>query len=59
MKMKGSEKNMELSIIVPVYNIEEYIVQCVDSILAQSFTEFESILADDGSCDTSGRICDL
>lgn len=50
---------MELSIIVPVFNIENYIVQCIESILAQSFSEFECILVDDGSQDGSGEICDL
>ena len=48
----------ELSIIVAVYNIELYLHRCIDSILAQSFTDFECILVDDGSTDTSGSICD-
>src|SRR5574344_1932751 len=48
----------EVSIIVPVYQVENYIRQCVDSILAQTFTDFELILVDDGSKDESGRICD-
>ena len=48
----------EVSIIVPVYQVEKYIRQCVDSILAQTFTEFELILVDDGSKDRSGEICD-
>ncbi len=48
----------EVSIIVPVYQVENYIRQCVDSILAQTFTDFELILVDDGSKDQSGQICD-
>ena len=48
----------EVSIIVPVYQVEQYIRQCVDSILAQTFTDFELILVDDGSKDQSGKICD-
>lgn len=48
----------EVSIIVPVYQVENYIRQCVDSILAQTFTDFELILVDDGSKDGSGAICD-
>ena len=48
----------EVSIIVPVYQVEKYIRQCIDSILAQTFTDFELILVDDGSKDNSGKICD-
>ena len=47
-----------LSIIVPVYNVEEYLPRCIDSILSQTFTDFELILVDDGSQDRSGEICD-
>lgn len=47
-----------LSIIVPVYNTENYLRQCIDSILAQTFRDFELILVNDGSTDESGRICD-
>lgn len=47
-----------LSIIVPVYKVEKYIHKCVDSILNQTFTDFELILIDDGSPDNCGRICD-
>lgn len=48
----------QVSIIVPVYNAQETIRRCVDSILGQDFTDFELILADDGSTDGSGAICD-
>lgn len=47
-----------ISVIVPVYNVEKYLHRCVDSILAQTFTDFELILVDDGSPDNCGIICD-
>lgn len=47
-----------ISVIVPVYKVEKYIRECIDSILAQTFHEIEIILVDDGSPDKSGRICD-
>lgn len=47
-----------ISIIVPVYNVEPYLVRCIDSILAQTFADFELILIDDGSPDNCGKICD-
>lgn len=47
-----------ISIIVPVYNAEQYLHRCIDSILAQSYTDFELLLIDDGSKDASGDICD-
>ena len=47
-----------ISVIVPVYKVEEYIHRCIDSILAQTFTDFELILVDDGSPDNCGKICD-
>lgn len=48
----------KVSIIVPVYKAEAYLHRCVDSILAQTFTDFELLLIDDGSPDRSGEICD-
>ena len=48
----------EVSVIVPVYNVEKYLNRCIDSILNQTFTDFELILIDDGSIDSSGKICD-
>lgn len=48
----------QISIIVPVYNVEKYLRQCLDSIIAQTFTDWECILVDDGSKDNSGSICD-
>ena len=46
------------SVIVPVYKVEEYLRPCVDSILAQSFADFELLLVDDGSPDGCGAVCD-
>ena len=48
----------KVSIIVPVYNVEKYLSECVESILAQTFQDFELLLIDDGSRDNSGKICD-
>ena len=48
----------KISVIIPVYNVEMYINQCLDSILKQSYKNFEVILVDDGSPDNCGRICD-
>ena len=47
-----------ISVIVPVYNVEEYVSSCLESIAAQTYRDFEVILVDDGSTDMSGRICD-
>lgn len=46
------------SVIVPVYNVEQFLPQCLDSLLAQTLSEIEIILVDDGSTDSSGAICD-
>lgn len=48
----------EISVIVPVYKAEAFLAECIDSILSQTFTDFEIILVDDGSPDNSGRICE-
>ena len=48
----------EISVIVPVYKVEAYLPSCVDSILAQTFTNYELWLVDDGSPDNCGKICD-
>jgi len=54
----NSEKENMLSVVVPVYKVEKYLEACVDSILAQTYTNLEVILVDDGSPDNSGAICD-
>ena len=50
--------NPQISVIVPVYNTEKWLRRCVDSILAQTFTDFELLLIDDGSTDGSPAVCD-
>lgn len=49
---------VKISVIIPVYNVEKYLRQCVDSVLAQTVTDLECILVDDGSTDSSPSICD-
>lgn len=49
---------VKISIIVPVYNVEKYFKNCIESILNQTFKDFELILVNDGSTDSSGNICD-
>lgn len=48
----------KVSIVVPVYKVEEYLPQCIESILAQTYTNFSVVLVDDGSPDRCGKICD-
>ena len=50
--------NPKISVIIPVYNAEATLRRCVDSVLSQTFTDFECLLIDDGSKDRSGDICD-
>lgn len=50
---------MNLTVIVPVYNVEKYLKRCIDSILHQSYSVFEVLLVDDGSTDGSGELCDF
>ena len=59
-KEKGRCNNSPLvSVIIPVYNVEEYLVQCVDSVRNQTYKNIEIFLVDDGSTDQSGEICDF
>ena len=48
-----------ISIIIPVYNCSKYINKCIDSIINQKGVDYEILLIDDGSTDSSGNICDL
>ena len=48
---------MKISIVIPVYNVENYLKQCVESVLLQSFSNIEVILVNDGSTDSSGELC--
>ncbi len=53
-----NKNNDLISIIVPVYNVQNYLKECIDSILSQTYRKLEIILIDDGSTDSSGKICD-
>lgn len=48
----------QISVIIPIYNVEKYLPACIESVLSQTFPEFELLLIDDGSTDQSGNICD-
>ena len=56
--MHNQSTTPTISVIVPVYNAEKYLRRCIDSVLAQTYTDFELLLIDDGSKDQSGEICD-
>lgn len=52
------QNNEKISIVVPIYNVEEYLSRCLDSIVNQTYTNIEIMLVDDGSPDNAGAICD-
>ena len=47
-----------VSVVIPVYNVEKYLRECLDSVVGQTYKNLQIILVDDGSTDTSGAICD-
>lgn len=55
----NSKNDAKISVIVPVYNAEPYIANCIESLLRQTYTNIEILLVDDGSTDKSGDICDV
>ncbi len=55
--MKNNDTAL-VSVVIPIYNVEKYLRECVDSVLAQTYTDLEIILVDDGSPDNCGKICD-
>ncbi len=57
MNQNPSPSSPQISVIVPVYNVEKYVGKCIDSILAQTYSDFELILVDDGSSDGSAAVC--
>ena len=52
------DKMKKVSIIIPVYNVEQYLERCLETVVNQSYKGLEIILVDDGSTDGSGKICD-
>ena len=58
MSKVSNKKEPLISIIIPVYNVEKYIRRCLDSVINQTYKNLEIILVDDGSPDSSGKICD-
>lgn len=57
-KQKGQKRSMFFSVLVPVYNTERYLTECVESVLLQTCQDFELVLVDDGSTDASGQMCE-
>jgi len=52
------DKYIRFSVLIPVYNVESYLAECIESVLVQTYPTYEIILVDDGSTDSSGEICD-
>lgn len=57
--MEEDQRDYLISIVVPVYNVEKYLETCVNSLIHQSYSNLEIILVDDGSTDSSGKLCDI
>lgn len=53
-----NKMSIKFSILIPVYNVEKYVGECIESVLAQTYENYEAIIVDDGSTDHSGQICD-
>ena len=51
--------DVRISVIIPIYNVERYIRECLQSVSRQSFSAYEVLMVDDGSTDESGKICDM
>ncbi len=58
MKDKVNANSPSVSVIIPVYNVEQFLCECVDSVIAQIYNNIEIILVDDGATDNSGKMCD-
>lgn len=58
MENKLNTSNPLISVVIPVYNVEQFLCECVDSVLSQTFEDYEIILVDDGATDSSGKLCD-
>lgn len=58
LEMIAMDKNVVFSVIIPVYNTEKYLSRCIESVLKQTYTNFELLLIEDGSPDNCGEICD-
>ncbi|MGK0724365.1 glycosyltransferase family 2 protein [Aerococcus urinaeequi] len=54
----NAKESIKFSVLIPVYNVEEYIEDCLDSVLRQTYSNYEIIITNDGSTDRSGQICD-
>lgn len=53
-----TDKNDLISIVVPIYNVQDYLERCIQSIISQTYKNIEIILVDDGATDNSGKLCD-
>ena len=56
--MDSNKTQINVSVVIAVYNVSQYLSRCIESVLQQDFKDFEVILVDDGSTDESGKICD-